>query len=112
MTSHLWITFNKSELQNEKSNEKVKEVIAQLSGIDFRESRDKFLEACISAVFQQNVKNKVGYVDQIVHGEKQAATEKVCYESGCESDYSYRICRNCGGKLTKISLNKAVLPFS
>ena len=120
MTSHLWITFNKSELQNEKAlkpdmwmwdkrNEKVKEVIAQLSesGIDFRESRDKYLEACISTVFQQNVKNKVDYVDQIVQGENQAATEKVCYECGCESDYSYRICRNCGGKVTKISLNRA-----
>ena len=67
-----------------------------------RETRDKVLSVCIEKVKEQvDKQSNIDDIDAIIHRQAAANSEKICVACGCEADPSFRICRNCGGKLMK-----------
>ena len=115
ITSSVWITLDTvSNMQeckvfepnewlwgeiDDDSTEKLFEALTQ-AGEGFRRTRDIFIDNCIILVYKQH-KNNSDPIDDILHAQLIASNEKRCTECGCESDVTYRICRNCGGKVMK-----------
>ena len=118
MTSNMWITFDQNdEIQKDKScapaqwmwtNQctKKEELIQRLTETteSFRKTRDQFLEQCIQTVYQEK-KGDEDKIDVYIEKEKQTVTEKICSTRGCEADFTFRVCRNCNGKLKKHTLD-------
>ena len=114
MTSNIWITFEEeSDMQKNKAyapeqwmweeNRNITDQLVQnftCPSRKFNQARDLFLKDCISAVYEQFCHGK-DYVDVTLDHENIAATEKVCSLCGCEAEFSFRVCRNCKGKVEK-----------
>ena len=123
MTSNIWINFSdNSAFQKQKHlsptswmwndrKAKSKELVMHLTepGNNFRKARDAFLNACINEVYNEHKGGK-DYTHAKLESDKHASTEKMCTSCGCENDVSYRICRNCQGKLIRPSSNEFVPP--
>ena len=60
-------------------------------------------------VIEQHANKEHDYVDQILEKESEINSEKVCELCGCEADITYRVCRNCNGKVTKQKMDSAML---
>ena len=72
----------------------------------FRESRDELIGTCIDTVYKQHSKQNgecSDHVDVSISTQNELNSEKSCVQCSCEADVTYRTCRNCGGKLIKIS---------
>ena len=67
----------------------------------FRESRDHILEQCITIVHKEHQTDEEDFIDQYLKREKQSLSEKTCMNCGCEADITFRVCRNCSGKVVK-----------
>ena len=76
---------------------------------EFRKGCDEFINSCITLVYQQHSHGNTDHIDNIVHRQNVSESEKKCKECGCEADISYRSCGNCGGKVTRISLDDICL---
>ena len=117
MTSHLWITFESgNEIQNRidlkpdswmwnLNVDTEKNVLNMLteSGPDFRKSRDNLVKTCIEAVVIQCGNKLEDYIDNMATVKTNSKSEKNCTNCGCEADITFRLCRYCGGKVTKCS---------
>ena len=117
MTSHIWLVLDQSMLQEDanlspqrwmwsvtENDTLVKKCINFFtqSSSALRETRDKFLAACIDRVEEQLHKHSnVDDIDIHIQNQTLASMEKICITCGCEADPTFRICRNCGGKLMK-----------
>lgn len=116
ITSQLWVTLDKRSLiQNEiickpknwmwtektVNNKENLITFFKTSSPVLRESRNSFILSCIKLVKDQIKKSGLDIFDNILEQELQAKSEKHCINCGCEGDSSFRLCRNCGGKLVK-----------
>lgn len=116
ITSHLWITLDSaSKLQEQQkyqpanwmwekvSNSTQSNIIDYLTKPQniFRETRDKFIDSCLSIVYDEHKKLLTDYIDLQIKEELIANSLKKCVLCGCEADISLRKCRNCGGSVTK-----------
>ena len=115
-TSHIWLVLDAERKMHEmaqfkRSNwiakpnkeEKTKAVLEKLTdeAPNLRKSRDIFLTKCIKVVKNQHVSNEFEQVDQILRARNEANNQKRCTVCHCESDITYRVCRNCGNKVVK-----------
>ena len=93
----------------EPDKEKFKSIIL-LPSKDFRNRRNVFLKGCTNLVHKQHTDGK-HCVDEISSVEKEAISEKKkCVNYGCEGGISYCCCRNCGGKLSRTSVENMFQP--
>ena len=111
MKSSIWITFEeKNELQKDKCYAPAKWMWRDKNHVgsglakklsepsrNFSLTRDSFLKGCINSVYYQHSAGQ-DYVDIALENERKASEEKICSKCGCETDVSFRICRNCKGK--------------
>ena len=86
-------------------NETIKtELVKALTepGKELRSTRDSIIEKCTDIVLKQyQMESNTDVIDSLVASQALVNDEKQCVECGCESDASYRVCRNCGGKIVK-----------
>ena len=116
MISHLWITLGANNtMQNVQSSsptnwmweplssERNEKLLKALSspGERFRKSRDAVIESCINLVLNQHKGKSDNFIDEMIKRRETANLGKICVECECETDGSYRVCRNCGGSVIK-----------
>ena len=123
ITSNLWLILDPdSKIQENPDymprkwktiNETIKEGLFKAltePGKELRITRDLFIGKCIETVmkqYQQGLERDV--TDSIIAQQTSVNSEKRCEECGCESDISYRVCRNCGGKVVKENFHSSIL---
>ena len=123
MTSHLWITLEiDGSLQSDETFTPSNWMYTKPDNIDqainshlsepspqFRSSRDEFLDMIIFSVSKNRSSNVADYIHLFVEKRCLSLAEKSCSVCGCEVDFSFRVCRNCGGKVHS-SFQKNSLP--
>ena len=82
------------------TNEKLLKALSS-PGKGFRKSRDTVIESCINVVSNQHKGKSDDFIDEMIQRRETASLEKICVACGCETDESYRVCRNCGGSVIK-----------
>ena len=117
ITSHLWITLDPESKMQENQNFKAdqwmrtevndtikKQILKTLSetcGNSLRNTRDSFIQSCIDKIVKQSKDVAKDIIDSLLTDRAFIDNQKRCLECGCESDITYRLCRNCGGKVMK-----------
>ena len=124
ITSHLWMILDPDNLMQEDVSYKPdnwmwdcrdtmkEEAVGRLTntGENFKSSRDNFINECIETLLKQhNFKDSNDSIDLLLKERAEIENQKRCLKCGCESDPSYRTCRNCGGKVAKESQLKIPL---
>jgi len=120
MTSHLWVTLDPDSTVQSNSLYKPenwmwseKNPAHKQMMIDFfttssptlRETRDRFISTCIRFVKAELGDSGTDRIDKAIQTEKEIVNEKHCVDCGSEADPSFRVCRNCGGKLLRPHLD-------
>ena len=83
-----------------ETNEKLLKALSS-PGEGFRKSRDAVIESCINVVLNQHKGTSDDYIDEMIKRRETTNLEKNYVECECESDGSYRLCRNCGDSVIK-----------
>ena len=83
-----------------ETNEKLLKALSS-PGEGFRKSRDAVIESCINVVLNQHKGTSDDYIDEMIKRRETTNLEKNYVECECETDGSYRLCRNCGGSVIK-----------
>ena len=90
--SWLWKSLSESEIFNS---------MTEVVGDEFRESRDAFIESCISQIIKEH-KGESDVVDDMCMAKELLDGRKHCIECRKKTkELKKRSCPDCGGKLVK-----------
>jgi len=116
ITSHLWITLDKSsDLQeqlkykpgewmwkeiDQETSSKLIELLTKPRE-NFRNTRNSFIGLCIDMVYKQHKTSLTDFIDSQIKANETSAKQKTCKVCNCEANVSFSHCHNCRGEVIK-----------
>ena len=86
---------------NDTIKKQILKTLSETCGNSLRNTRDSFIQSCIDKIVKQSKDGAKDIIDSLLTDRAFIDNRKRCLECGCESDITYRLCRNCGGKVMK-----------